>query len=1319
MGTYFSQARNMKKLLLIVLIALSLQASAQYTSTLPTGYTPFATQMYYKITGGDTTFVEGASGKGYHVIAANQAVKDSLANYYTKTAADVRFTPLSRTLTINGTTQDLSANRIWSTGTVTSVTGTVNQITVTGTTTPVISLPVTITGLTSVTSTGFTGALTGNATTATTLANTRTIWGQNFNGSANIGPAALTGVTGITTSGGYTQSGTGVNGFTGKATISLATQFNNSNVQTGDYLYLYNLGGTPGIGQFGGGLVFSKINSNRRGAAIVPVQTANNTGTNSEIGLAFFTHTLSSNTDALSEAMRITHSGNIQIGSTTATAGSPKLDVTGSIGSTSLTSSRVVVSDANNVLSSSATTSTELGYVSGVTSAIQTQLGTKAPLASPTFTGTVTTPSIIITGGASNGYVLKSDASGNASWQSTTSSYKGIWNASTNTPTIADGTGSLGDYYEVSISGTQFGRSFSAGGRAIYNGTIWEPVGISASVTSVNGYTGTVALVKSDIALGNVDNTSDATKNAATVTLTNKTISGASNTLTDIGNSSLTNSAVTIGSTSTSLGGTSTTLVGLTSVTSTSFVGDLTGNAATSTTTGTVTTAAQPAITSVGTLSGLTVTAPIVGSVTGSSASFTGSLSGDITGTQSAAVVGNINGVSMAGLTTGILKNTTTTGTPSIAVAGDFPILNQNTTGTASNVTGIVAVANGGTGSATGETLQSVVDRGSTSTTAITVKKDGTNTGVPTFNIQTVAGVNQAALGLIGDGTSGNPLNDIALFTYDNAGAGTGAPLRINRLTLAATFSQPIVGSITGNAATATSATSATTAGTVTTAAQPAITSVGTLTGLTVTNPIAGNITGNAASATTAGTITGQANSATITASASDIASTIAQRNVSGDINARYFNTTTTGVDSDPIVYLMSSESSMIRKSTAPPVRTFLGVNNVDNTSDANKPVSTATQTALNLKQNVLSGTGIVKSTAGTISYLTESTSDAANTIVQRDASGDVSARYFNTTTLGVDSDPINFIMTSEANMIRKSSAGAVRTFLGVASGTTGYIPVFTSLTTVGNSNWISSGYTLTPDNNSNQLAFSGNTSLIGSAIVLPGGSGTNADAPTIRMGNTGKTVATMQAQTNGVGMGFLAYSSDFTGTGNIKRYGTIGIDGNWYLGNNDGSTVTYGTEKLTVDGNIAINNANGLKLFTEGNGASWLIRAYNAASNQIRFNYQGTDLAGINSTTGAYTALSDRNKKKNFEAYTGGLNEVLQLKPTLYNTISQDDGTPKELGFVAQDVQPIVPQAYTESGNFIGLNYTAFTPVLVNAIKELLARIQALEAKAEVLETK
>ena len=68
-----------------------------------------------------------------------------------------------------------------------------------------------------------------------------------------------------------------------------------------------------------------------------------------------------------------------------------------------------------------------------------------------------------------------------------------------------------------------------------------------AGVTSINSMTGTVTLGKSDIGLGNVDNTSDATKNSATATLTNKTISGSSNTLSNIAQSSVTNLSTDLG----------------------------------------------------------------------------------------------------------------------------------------------------------------------------------------------------------------------------------------------------------------------------------------------------------------------------------------------------------------------------------------------------------------------------------------------------------------------------------------------------------------------------------------------------------------------------------------------------------------------------------------------------------------------------------------------------------------------------------------------------------------------------------------------------
>ena len=73
----------------------------------------------------------------------------------------------------------------------------------------------------------------------------------------------------------------------------------------------------------------------------------------------------------------------------------------------------------------------------------------------------------------------------------------------------------------------------------------------------------------------------------------------------------LANSSVTLGSTALTLGSTVTTVAGLSSVTSTTFVGALSGAA---TTAGTVTTAAQPNITSTGTLSSLSVTGNITSS---------------------------------------------------------------------------------------------------------------------------------------------------------------------------------------------------------------------------------------------------------------------------------------------------------------------------------------------------------------------------------------------------------------------------------------------------------------------------------------------------------------------------------------------------------------------------------------------------------------------------------------------------------------------------------------------------------------------------------
>ncbi len=80
--------------------------------------------------------------------------------------------------------------------------------------------------------------------------------------------------------------------------------------------------------------------------------------------------------------------------------------------------------------------------------------------------------------------------------------YQGLWDASTNIPTITAGVGIRGDYYYVSTAGIWNGISFNVGDTIIFNGTVWEKHE-GSKVNSVNGKTGDVVLNADDISFTN------------------------------------------------------------------------------------------------------------------------------------------------------------------------------------------------------------------------------------------------------------------------------------------------------------------------------------------------------------------------------------------------------------------------------------------------------------------------------------------------------------------------------------------------------------------------------------------------------------------------------------------------------------------------------------------------------------------------------------------------------------------------------------------------------------------------------------------------
>lgn len=136
---------------------------------------------------------------------------------------------------------------------------------------------------------------------------------------------------------------------------------------------------------------------------------------------------------------------------------------------------------------------TELSYVDGVTSAVQTQLDGKQPLDSDlTAFAAKTAPTGAVVG---------------------TTDAQTLTNKTLTSPAVTTPTGIVkGDVGLVNVDNTS-NATERAAAATLTNKTLTSPV--------INTPTG---IVKGDVGLGSVDNTSDATKNAASVTLTNKTL---------------------------------------------------------------------------------------------------------------------------------------------------------------------------------------------------------------------------------------------------------------------------------------------------------------------------------------------------------------------------------------------------------------------------------------------------------------------------------------------------------------------------------------------------------------------------------------------------------------------------------------------------------------------------------------------------------------------------------------------------------------------------------------------------------------------------
>jgi hypothetical protein len=116
------------------------------------------------------------------------------------------------------------------------------------------------------------------------------------------------------------------------------------------------------------------------------------------------------------------------------------------------------------------------------------------------------------------------------------------------------------------------------------------------------------------------------------------------------------------------------------------------------------------------------------------------------------------------------------------------------------------------------------------------------------------------------------------------------------------------------------------------------------------------------------------------------------------------------------------------------------------------------------------------------------------------------------------------------------------------------------------------------------------------------------------------------------------------------------------------------------------------------------------------KYNIFQAGSTGLNSFSTAVVVTSDKRVKENITNFEKGLYEIEQINIVEYNTIG-DDITNRKVGVIAQDLEDILPEAVKtqdrgEIKDFKVVDYNVIFSTLVNAVKELSARVKELESR-------
>jgi hypothetical protein len=177
-----------------------------------------------------------------------------------------------------------------------------------------------------------------------------------------------------------------------------------------------------------------------------------------------------------------------------------------------------------------------------------------------------------------------------------------------------------------------------------------------------------------------------------------------------------------------------------------------------------------------------------------------------------------------------------------------------------------------------------------------------------------------------------------------------------------------------------------------------------------------------------------------------------------------------------------------------------------------------------------------------------------------------------------------------------------------------------------------------------------------------------------------------------------------------------VRLNGYLHLGlSNDYDTNKLGVVTITTDDTSNVFSM----AFVRKDHYAWQMgyKSDNTNDFYIHDGSMGMKLTATNSQS--WSSVSDERFKKNIEEIDGCLERILQMKGVYYNYTVEEEGNPRKIGVIAQDVYKQFPELVdlpSRPEEPMTVRYSELTPVLLNSIKELYLLHQELRSEVQTL---